>query len=93
MNGCARNASAGGFSRPVRALDLGCAVGRFSFELGRVADEVLGMIIRTASSGGATHRCDAFDAAAHHGIRSDALQTEKPICPNLFGMAASFQSR
>jgi putative 4-mercaptohistidine N1-methyltranferase len=28
---------------PVRALDIGCAVGRFSFELGRVADEVLGI--------------------------------------------------
>lgn len=30
-------------SRPIRALDLGCAVGRFAFELSRVADEVVGI--------------------------------------------------
>jgi putative 4-mercaptohistidine N1-methyltranferase len=28
---------------PIRALDLGCAVGRFTFELSRVADDVLGV--------------------------------------------------
>jgi len=30
-------------TRHTRALDLGCSVGRFTFELGRVADEVLGV--------------------------------------------------
>jgi putative 4-mercaptohistidine N1-methyltranferase len=29
--------------RATRALDIGCGVGRFTFELGRVADEVLGI--------------------------------------------------
>jgi putative 4-mercaptohistidine N1-methyltranferase len=29
--------------RQTRALDIGCAVGRFSFELGRVADHVIGI--------------------------------------------------
>ena len=45
---------------PVRALDIGCAVGRFSFELGRVADEVLGIdnshrFIQAARRIAATH--------------------------------------
>ena len=28
---------------PIRALDIGCGVGRFTFELARIADEVLGV--------------------------------------------------
>ena len=31
------------FPVPTRGLDLGCAVGRFTFELGRVVDQVLGI--------------------------------------------------
>jgi SAM-dependent methyltransferase len=31
------------FGEPTRGLDLGCAVGRFSFELGRAVDQVLGI--------------------------------------------------
>ena len=31
------------FAKPTRALDIGCAVGRFTFELGRVVDQVLGI--------------------------------------------------
>ena len=30
-------------NEPIRALDIGCAVGRFTFELARVADDVLGI--------------------------------------------------
>lgn len=31
------------FAAPTRGLDIGCAVGRFTFELGRVVDSVLGI--------------------------------------------------
>jgi SAM-dependent methyltransferase len=38
-----RGLSARSGEGPIRALDLGCAVGRFTFELARVADEALGL--------------------------------------------------
>jgi SAM-dependent methyltransferase len=48
-----RSHSSGSQGRAIRALDVGCAVGRFTFELAQVADEALGLdnsraFIRTA---------------------------------------------
>src|SRR5262249_59019264 len=47
--------------QPTRALDLGCAVGRFTFELARVADHPLGTdnsasFIRTARRMSQSHQ-------------------------------------
>jgi SAM-dependent methyltransferase len=67
-----------------RALDLGCAVGRFTFELGRVVDRVLGVdnskcFIRAARRMMKSHRCavQVSESGAHFTARK--LVLPKPL--------------
>jgi SAM-dependent methyltransferase len=65
---------------PVRALDLGCAVGRFAFELTHVADSVLGVdnssaFIRTARrlAGGRAVSVQMHESGRRYSLRKFAL--------------------
>ena len=70
--------------QPTHALDLGCAVGRFTFELARVADQALGIdnsssFIRTARRMSQQHRVVARVQESGNESRAVKLTLPEPL--------------
>ena len=68
---------AGGAAAPLRALDLGCAVGRASFELARHVPEVIGLD-RSRSFVAAARRLQSEGLHVYHRLEEGELST--PLC-------------